>query len=174
MTFELVHSEPPLIVKLTDSLRANLIPFGPSKEAVWQSKLSFGIGRSVSDYSVNDTSLSLEGEDESRRKKEVTKDAIIFTHYMIGLDRYRIARKRKTIWNINDDPIFTTTSPYIIEEGYFKIVNKIDGKRILIRQLGNGKLFTTPPEQILTYGQEIVLDIASVLLPNQGLLIALV
>jgi hypothetical protein len=166
LTFELVADGP--LVRAMDQTWADLVPFDPSKEVVWVSKLTPGAGGKIADFSVNDTLLTIQGEDVARRKKEATNDEMTLTFYMTGASSYRITRTRETIWNATDDPIFSYTSPYITESGAFRITNNIKGKRILVQQIGFGHLFDAPPQQILVTGQAVRIEIASVLLPNQG------
>jgi hypothetical protein len=166
LTFEFVGDGPS--TRATDQMWADIVPFDPSKEVVWVSKVTPGAGGKIGDFSVNDVLLTIQGEDAARRTKETTNDELKLTYYMRGASSYRITRTRETIWNFTDDPIFSFTSPYITESGTFKISNNIKGKRILIQQIGFGQLFNAPPQQIIASGQAARMEVASVLLPNQG------
>ena len=67
--------------------------------------------------------------------------------------------------------MYTIKSPYIIEEGTFKVNNSFDNRRVLIQNVGYGELFqfAAPPEEIIRVGNEVRREIATVLLPNQGI-----
>jgi hypothetical protein len=171
ITLEWVVDEGAEIARALDYMSAELVPFDPKKEIVWRSKVTSGSDGRVSDYYVNDVSLEIEGETAARREKRASDDTMEFTHYLSGRDRYQIRRTRETFWKLNDDPVFTIKSPYIIEEGTFKVNNSFDNRRVVIQNIGHGELFrfSAPPEEIIRIGNEVRREIATVLLPNQGI-----
>ena len=49
---------------------ADIVPFDPSKEVVWVSKVNPGsLAVSIGEFSVNDVLLTIQGEDAARRTK---------------------------------------------------------------------------------------------------------
>jgi hypothetical protein len=163
------------IVEMRAFFQSTLVPFDDSREIEWKSITTPDLGSKIDDYEINESEISIEGENAEKRKVVEEGNRKTTTYYLKGRPSYKASSKRTITWKLEKDPIYWATSPYIVIGGTFKVTNKLRGKRLIFQEIGGAEIFQIlEGASVLPDGEHLRRGVADVLLPRQGFQIIIV
>ncbi|WP_041679175.1 hypothetical protein [Rhizobium etli] len=170
-------------IKVADRSTFEFVPF-THENIIWKAQ-RFATGElATDDYDALVDEVLLDEVPVTGAEVRESNGQIVTTTYQIDVTTrgppFLMKARRDFCWELDSDPMYEQSSPYVVQNCLLEIENQAEGLRLVFHDVGGTDLFS--PERlapgdhkwdVIPYNESRVLSAVPVLLPGQGCILVM-